>query len=140
MKTTIDTKTAGGASGGSRHAIQPSTVPHTLAHTTTKPSNGVDGKASSIKRDTDRNLLDGLPPFSTVREFAVFAHVHPRTISRDLEDGLLIAHAFRGARRISREDGLAYLRKTRGKIGERQRRRSPRKPTRQTAPAEPETP
>lgn len=84
-----------------------------------------------------RDLDNGLPPYSTIREFAVFAHVHPRTISRDVDDGLLVAHEFRGARRISRADGLAYLRKTRGKVGDVQRRRSPRKSAKTTANAVP---
>jgi hypothetical protein len=82
-----------------------------------------------------RDLDDGLPPYSTIREFAVFAHVHPRTILRDIIDGLLVAHEFRNARRISRKDGLAYLRKTRAKVGDVQRRRSPRKSTKMTVNA-----
>jgi hypothetical protein len=80
----------------------------------------------SRRRRAPRDLSDGLPPYATVREFAAIAHVHPRTITRDIDDGLLIATEFRGARCISREDGRAYLRKIRSSVGHSQRRRSPR--------------
>ena len=76
-------------------------------------------------RGIARDLSLGLPPFSTIAEFAAFVHVHPRTIARDIVDGLLIANEFRGVRRISRASGLTYIRTTRSAVGHSKRRRSP---------------
>jgi excisionase family DNA binding protein len=87
-----------------------------------------------VRRRALRDLTNGLPSFLTISEFAALLQVHPRTISRDIADGLLIANEIRGTLRISRRDALAYLRKTRRNVGHSQRPRAPRKRIQSTAP------
>ena len=68
-------------------------------------------------------MKDALLRFYTVSELAALLRVHRRTIGRDIEVGLLAAHHIRGVLRISEQDALSYMRKTRRLS---RRRRKPR--------------
>lgn len=73
-------------------------------------------------------------PLMTLQEVAAACGLHMRTIEREVADGRLVSFLVRGARRVSRDDFMAYLQGQRDAAVELQRQqiqtvRTPREAT-----------